>query len=201
MHARKVIDAMALNVARPTRWILLCLPLFGPFPTTALAQGSTDPMEVCFRMSDRDARLTCFDNEMQRRHTLAARGPTTAPTAPAATSAPPATRATAGVNTAKKGPPDDTIGLDGKQLILKRKEEDIQSETVKPMVAVIAKVIVRPGHLYYFELENGQVWESTDTAPELFLDPHETVVIRPGILGAFFLKTQEGNSIRVHRLR
>jgi hypothetical protein len=108
------------------RWILLCLPMFAPYPATTLAQGSSDPMEPCFRMSDRDARLACFDNEMQRRHALAARVPTTAPTAPVATSAPLAASAPPGVTTAKKGPPDDTVGLDGKQLIIKRKEEGIQ---------------------------------------------------------------------------
>jgi hypothetical protein len=201
MHQRKVIDAVPLNVAHHTRWILLCLPMFGPVPATALAQESSDPMEVCFRMSDRDARLACFDNEMRRRHALVAREPTTPPAAPGATSAPPATRATTGVNPAKNGPPDDTIGLDGKQLILKRKEEGIQPEVVKPIVAAIAALKPRPGHLYYFELDNGQVWESTDSESDLFLGPHETVLIRPGVLGAFFLKTPEGRSIRVHRLR
>jgi hypothetical protein len=191
MHQRKVIDAMAINVAPYTRWILPGLLMIGPFPATALAQESTDTMEVCFRMSAPEARLACFDNEMQRRHALAARGPATAP---------PPTIATTSVTTTNQRP-DDTIGLDGKQLILKRKEEGIQPEVVKPMVAVIAKLTPRPGHLYYFEFENGQVWESTDTVGDLFLGSHETVVIRSGILGAFFLKTEEGNSIRVHRLR
>ncbi|HEY6457459.1 MAG TPA: hypothetical protein VIY90_19450 [Steroidobacteraceae bacterium] len=201
MQQRKLIDAMPINVIRHTRWILLCLPMFGSFAATVLAQTSSDPMEACFRMSDRDAKLACFDNEMQRRHALAAREPATAPTAPAATSAPPATNANSSIKTAKQGPPDDTIGLDGKQLIRKRKEEGIQPKAVQPMVAVIATLKQRPGHLYYFELENGQVWESTDTEGDLFLGPHETVLIRPGILGAFFLKTQDGKSIRVHRLR
>jgi hypothetical protein len=204
MHPLKVIGIIAIGIPRKCRqmaWIPFAMLLLGPFPATVLAQDSTDPMEVCYRMSDADLRHACFDNEMQRRHALAAREPTIAPTAPAATSPPLATSATTSINTAKKGPPDDTIGLDGKQLIIKRKEEGIQPEAVKPMVAVIAKLIVRPGHLYNFEFENGQVWESTDTEPDLFLGPHETVVIRPGILGAFFLKTQEGNSIRIHRLR
>ncbi len=59
----------------------------------------------------------------------------------------------------------------------------------------------RPGHQYYFELDNGQLWESVDNQGELLLDRHETVSIRSGVLGAFFLKTREGTSIRVHRLR
>jgi hypothetical protein len=207
MHPLKVIDVVASGVARKCRrmaWIPSVVVLSGQFPATVLAQDSTDPMEVCYRMSDADLRHTCFDNEMQRRHGLAAHGPTIAPTAPAApapTSAPLVTSANTSINTAKHGPADDTIGLDGKQLIIKRKEEGIQPEIVKPMAAAIARLKTRPGHLYYFELDNGQVWESTDSEADLFLGPHETVLIRPGVLGAFFLKTPEGRSIRVHRLR
>jgi hypothetical protein len=66
---------------------------------------------------------------------------------------------------------------------------------------MVAKLKPRPGHLYYFELDNGQTWESTDSEGDLFLAPHAKVIIRPGLFGAFFLKTPEGNSIRVHRLR
>ena len=160
-----------------------CLLMCGQWCATAVAQESTDPMEVCYRMSDADLRHACFDQEMQRRHSAAANG--------AANSAP---------RSAPVGPAD-TVGLDGRQLIIKRKELGIQPEVVKPMVAAIARLRPRPGHLYYFELDNGQVWESTDSESDLFLGPHETVLIRPGVLGAFFLKTAEGRSIRVHRLR
>jgi hypothetical protein len=188
MQQRKAIDTLAIS-------LLLC----GQFPATALAQESTDPMQACARMTDRDARLACFDHEMQRRDALAAHGASAAPVAPAAT-APPSPSGTP-VTTAKQRLPDDTIGLDGKQLSIKRKEEGIEPEPVKPFVAAIVKLEPRPGHLYYFELDNGQVWESIEGESELFLGAHETVTIRPGVLGAFFLKTQEGNSIRVHRVR
>jgi hypothetical protein len=85
--------------------------------------------------------------------------------------------------------------------MLRRKAENVHPEAPKPMVVTLTRLTPRPGHQYYFELANGQVWESTDTEPDLFLNPHETVTIRAGVLGAFFLKTAEGNSIRVHRLR
>jgi hypothetical protein len=176
MHQLKIFDGRTLGTA-------FCMLLSGPFSATVLAQESTDPMEVCYRMSDADLRHACFDREMQRRHSAGAN----AAGAPASQPAPAAT--------------DDTVGLDGKQLIIKRKQEGIQPETVKPITAAIARLRPRPGHLYYFELDNGQVWESTDSEADLLLGPHEAVSIRPGILGAFFLKTAEGRSIRVHRLR
>jgi hypothetical protein len=190
MHELKVI--MISNVARNLRvmngipyWmngIPFCLLLFGQFSAPVLAQESTDPMEVCYRMSDADQRHACFDQEMQRRHSAAASA--------AANASHPAARA-----------PDDTVGLDGRQLSIRRKEEGIQPEAVKPVVTALARLRPRPGHLYYFELDNGQVWESTDSEAYLFMGPHETVLIRPGVLGAFFLKTAQGRSIRVHRLR
>ena len=171
MHQSKIIAIRNIGMA-------ICMLMCGPFSAAVRAQDSTDPMEVCYRMADADRRHACFDQEMQRRHAAAADA-----------SHPAAVR------------PADTVGLDGRQLILKRKQEGIQPEVVKPIAAAIAKLRPRPDHQYDFELDNGQVWESTDSEGELFLGPHESVLIRPGVLGAFFLKTADGHSIRVHRLR
>ncbi len=155
-------------------------------------------METCFRVTDSAARVACYDQEMQRRHAAAPASATAS--VPAATPASGATPNAASRNAAKVGP-DDTIGLDGKQLSLKRKEEGIQAPAIQPIATALAHLTARPGHQYQFELDNGQVWESTDAEPDLFFSPHEAVMIRPGVLGAFFLKTREGLSIRIHRLR
>jgi hypothetical protein len=167
---------------------VLCLLLPTGFLVTATGQQVADPLDACYRLSDSTARVACYDQEVQRRHAAAAQGSYPVAAAPKTTPAPEAAR-------------DDTIGLDGKQLDIKRKQQGIQPVAIKPIVASLSRLEPLPGHQYHFELANGQVWESTDTEPDLFLNPHETVTIRPGILGAFFLKTQEGNSIRVHRLR
>ena len=180
MHPLKIVDfttAAARNL-RLTAWISFSMLSLAQHSATVLAQDGTDPMEVCYRMSDADLRHACFDREMQRRHAADANAPRAAP-----------------------GGPAGTVGLDGRQLSLKRKEEGIQPEVVKPIVAVVAQLRSRPGHLYSFELDNGQIWQSTDTEADLFLGPRETVQIRPGILGAFFLRTAAGRSIRIHRVR
>jgi hypothetical protein len=181
---------------------------YGAFWVIASAQQTSDPLDACYQLSDVAARVACYDHEVQRRHAAAAgTAPSTsrpsaapaAPTAAAATAAVPAS--TPAVAPTTHSAVDDTIGLDGRQLDLRRKQEGIQPVTIKPIVASLARLQQRPGNLYYFELDNGQLWESTDTEPQLFTAPHETVTIRPGALGAFLLKTQEGISIRVHRLR
>ncbi|MGC1457016.1 MAG: hypothetical protein WA825_01935, partial [Steroidobacteraceae bacterium] len=109
---------------------------------------------------------------MRRRHAA------TSVPAPPAASAP---NTAASLTTAPAKAADDTVGLDGRQLILKRKAENIPTEAPQPMVVMLTRLTQRPGHQYYFELANGQLWESTDTQPELFLSPHETVTIRAGV--------------------
>jgi hypothetical protein len=175
----------------------------------APAQQASDPLEACYQLADSAAQLTCFRQEMQRRHALTAQQATTTAPAPAPAAAPSSaatqtftpTPRSAAIAPAARPQGDDTVGLDGRQLSIKRKQEGIEAPTIKPIVAGLTELKQRPGHQYYFELDNGQVWESTDAQSDLFLGPHESVTIRPGFLGAFFLRTQEGNSIRVHRLR
>lgn len=161
---------------------------FGAHAQVALTQEASDPLEKCFSTSDSAARLACFDSEMHRRHAATESTHTAPSTGASLTTAPPRTA-------------DDTLGLDGRQLILKRKAENIPPGTPEPMVVTLTRLTQHPGHQYSFELANGQIWQSTDAEGDLFLGPHETVTIRAGVMGAFFLKTQNGLSIRVHRLR
>jgi hypothetical protein len=185
-----------------TRTIGLLL-LAGLGASTALAQAPPDAMEACSQVSDAAARLACFDREIQRRHAAAAGTGRAAHAAgaPVAASPPAAAAGNAPAPVASGKSADDTIGLTGKQLSIKRKEEGIAPAAPTLIVAGLSQLQPRPGHQYYFELDNGQVWESVDNQGQLLLGAHETVAIRSGLLGAFFLKTQGGTSIRVHRLR
>ena len=192
--------------------------------TMALAQDSEEPMEVCFRQSDATARLACFDHEMQRRHAAAAaHGATIAGTAPAPASASArattATVAPTASSTAVATPPDtavaaaasaaaaakqraaDNVGLQGSALRRKLKEEGVAPETVQPIVAKLVRLLPRPQDLNAFELDNGQTWEQTETIANLDLRSHDTVTIKPGVLGAFFLITPRSQRVRVRRIR
>jgi hypothetical protein len=173
----------------------LWLLTFSLLPKVALTQTASDPMEVCFHVSDTAARLACFDSEMRRRHAAATPAPTLA-AAPAPTPAPAAAIAAAPAIAATPAPsiapapPSAAASL-----------TPAPTPAPKPMVVALARLIPHPGHIYVFELENGQAWESTESVSDLFMGAHELVTIRSGVMGAFFLKTQEGISIRIHRLR
>src|ERR1700742_1835833 len=162
----------------------------------ALAQSSPDPLEACAQKSDASARLACFDQEMQRRHTTSsAKTPGAATPAPATSAAP-----AAAVNTpAAKTPPaaamsgstaantaaNDNVGLDGIQLEKKLKEQGApKPEPVKPIVATLTRMVPRPQDQYLFVLDNGQTWEQAESKAHIYVKPNDTVTIVPGVLGS-----------------
>ncbi len=185
--------------------------------TIALAQSSADPLEACAQKSDANARLACFDQEMQRRHTTpgattpaagtsaptASAGPAAAMTGSAATTAPPASAPAAKVSAAAANTAaTDNVGLDGVQLQRKLKEQGApKPEPVKPIVATLTRMVPRPQEQYLFVLDNGQTWEQAESKAHIYVQPNEIVTIEPGLLGSFFLTTPEHDRIRIHRIR
>jgi hypothetical protein len=165
------------------------------------AQGAQDPMEVCYQQSDTAARLACFDHEMQRRHAGAA-VQATPPAAPAAAT-PTTVTPTAAPRTAAaaKRPADDNVGLEGVALTRKLKEEGVQPEPVKPIVATVNRLLPRPDNEYAFELDNGQTWEQAEAKADLYVDRHDSVTIKPGLLGSFYMTTSRSQRVRVRRIR
>jgi hypothetical protein len=190
------------------RTIAVILTL-GALPAIAAAQGSPDPLDACAKQTDATARLACFDHEMQRRHattpaatsTPAATGRPAATTTPTVTATPAATAAPA-TAAANQQHADENIGLEGTQLHKKLKEQGVETkpEPVKPIVSTIARLLPRPDNEYAFELDNGQTWEQAESKT-LNVNPHDTVTIQPGVLGAFFMTTQRNQRVRVHRIR
>ncbi len=155
-------------------WKIGLILALGSAATFGVAQGSEDPLEVCYRIADASARVACFDHEMQRRHAAAA--------------------------TYQKRA-EDNVGLEGKGLHEKLKEEGIAVEPVKPIVATITRLLPRSDNEYAFELDNGQTWEQSETKPGLYVKPHDSVTIKPGVLGAFYMTTSRSQRFRVHRIR
>jgi hypothetical protein len=184
----------------------------GALPAIAAAQSSPDPLDACAKQTDATARLACFDHEMQRRHATTPTTPATTST-PAATSTPatitrpivtaaPAATAPPPTATANQQHTDENIGLEGKELHKKLKEQGVETkpEQVQPIVSTIARLLPRPNNEYAFELDNGQTWEQAESKA-LDVNPHDAVSIQPGVLGAFFMTTQRHQRVRVHRIR
>ena len=192
------------------RTIAVMLTL-GAIPAIAPAQNSPDPLDTCTKQTDATARLACFDHEMQRRHATTPTTPTTTPAAtgtraattpPTVTATPAATPAAPASAAANQQHADENIGLEGTQLHKKLKEQGVEPkpEPVKPIVSTIVRLLPRPDNEYAFELDNGQTWEQAESKT-LNVNPHDTVTIQPGVLGAFFMTTQRHQRVRVHRIR
>jgi hypothetical protein len=155
-------------------WRIGLILALGYAATSAVAQAAEDPLEVCYRMADATARVDCFDHEMQRRHAAAA-------------------------GTQKRA--QDNVGLEGPELHKKLKEEGVAVEPVKPIVATITRLLPRSDNEYAFELDNGQTWEQAESKTDLYVKPHDSVTIKPGVLGAFYMTTSRSQRVRVHRIR
>jgi hypothetical protein len=172
----------------------------GLFSTVALAQSKQDPLEACYQQPDGAPRLACFNREMQRRQAAtAATGKATAPAAGAVGTLPaPAPTAPPAVSDRKVAA--DTVGLQGSALRKKLKAEGVSPEQVQPIVAKVVRMVPRPHAELAFVLDNGQTWEQIETLDSLNIRLQDTVTIKPGILGAFFLSTPRSQTIRVHRI-
>lgn len=155
-------------------WTIGVILAVGCVATATLAQASEDPLEVCYREADATVRVACFDREMQRRHAAAA-------------------------TTQKRA--QDNVGLEGPQLQRKLKAEGVAVEPVKPIVATITRLLPRSDNEYAFELDNGQTWEQAESKSDLYVKPHDSVTIKPGVLGSFYMTTSRSQRIRVHRIR
>jgi hypothetical protein len=169
------------------------LIVLGLFSTLALAQNKPDPLEACYQQPDGAPRLACFNREMQRRQ--AATAGTTATPATGTTAVAPAAPAAVTRKAA-----DDTVGLQGSELRKKLKHDDVKPEVVKPIVAKVVRMVPRPHSMQAFVLDNGQAWEQAESKDNLDVKLDDTVTIKPGILGAFFLNTPRSQRVRVHRI-
>jgi hypothetical protein len=153
-----------------------------------------DGFDACAQKQDPAARLACFDEQ------VATRGGANSAQTPITTATGPKV-ATPTTPSAATSPGNRDMGLDARQAREERRERG-EAEPAPPaaIVARVVRVIPRRPLISAFELDNGQVWEQTD-AMSFPAKPQESVTIRHGMLGAFFLKSADGAVVRVHRLR
>jgi hypothetical protein len=175
-----------MNAAR-IRFALSVIAL-GAVTGTACGQAGDDP-SPCASITADKSRLQCYDaQEATRVHR---RGAATASPVPVP---PPPPSAAA---------PSSEFGLEGEALAKKRAAET-PKDAPRPAEQVVAKVTAVTGRGkgdYRIQLDNGQLWmESQRTGGEA-PEPGETVTIRPGLLGSYFMEREAGLALRVKRVK
>ena len=158
--------------------------------STAAKGQPSDAYHACAIEKDPAARLACFDRVDSARFPASSTPADGSSASDLRSGAPPASRAA-----------DPDIGLDARQARRQRAErgeaEPAQSAAI---VATVVRVIPRSPLICAFVLSNGQVWEQAESM-KFTAEPQQTVTIRSGLLGAFFLKNAAGRTVRVHRIQ
>jgi hypothetical protein len=83
---------------------------------------------------------------------------------------------------------------------MKRKQAG-QPEELDKLSGRIATVSYKPRGEAVVSLVNGQIWEEAEAESHLPLRPGDTITIRRGVLGAFYLSSNSVLGLRVKRVR
>ncbi len=140
----------------------------------AAPQGRADAIDLCAAEKADSARLACFDREVAARHAAA-------------------TPAHKGVQA--------NVGPEDAQPHKVPQESRTPLERPEPLVARVTAIRRASATESAFELDNGQVWVQVDSAAGLDIRPQDSITIKPGVLGSFFLTTGHKQTIRVRRIR
>jgi hypothetical protein len=211
--------------------ILWCLPVIRVLVpllacTPLAAQTLPESVRQCSRISERDARLDCFDREVAKlpgaisKDASAARAqsgratspepsgggataPATvnAPTPRAATAAAPGSTATspAGASTASLSP-EQSFGL-SQQQIGKLEAKKGGPAPLKGITAHVASVFHNGTGRMVLTLDNGQVWAQIQPDSSFDVKPGAAVSVNPASLGSFFMSTSRHNWTKVQRVQ
>jgi hypothetical protein len=166
---------------------------------------AADDLATCAAIDDGLRRLACYDRVAGRPGD--ASGPSAVPATPAAaaTAAAAAAAATAAAGPDATATPAATdpvadFGLTAEA----RRRQDPERGDRERLSSIESRVVqVKHGHYdrFVLELENGQVWQQSETMPDVELRPGDTVTIKRAALGSFMLVNRYGVATRVRRQR
>lgn len=205
-------------------WVCVVFALGGWATGMAFAQSGADALSACTSLKNEKARLKCYDEQMAKHGRAAAASEVTAapsapepvpaasaasaaPTAPASAAArapatPAAAAAPAATPHADSGSalsPEDEFGLAGEALRKKRQKQNaaLPPDEISARVKAVSR---RAWGEHLIELENGQFWVETRHMGREPPATGETVRIRRGVLGAYYLEREHGAPLKVKRL-
>jgi hypothetical protein len=189
------------------------------------AQVVPPSLITCSAQTDSGERLACYDREIARLSQLAATptpsGAATAPSAAATatspapssrpTSAPPASAGTAASGSPVPPPgsfappdPHDPVAIDRfgltPELQHQRQEEGRAPKELPLITAKVTSVHYQVRGQLVVRLDNGQTWEQAEYDGDVSMDVGETVTIKAGALGAYYLRPRVGRIVRVRRI-
>jgi hypothetical protein len=189
------------RVARALLYLALGTALTGAAGAREHGRGA-----ACAAIDDPSARLACFDAAFPRpKHPAASAAAAAAapaapavPAVPAAPAVPAVPAAAASMPAAPPASEAEKFGLSARQ----RAALEPQSERPPDFTTAIVRSVRRlpPGYLR-IDLDNGQVWQQTETDALVQLRAGDRVKIRRAALGSFLLDTPADVSTRVRRLR
>jgi len=187
-----------MEMKRPVR---ACLAILAGtmFQATCFGESADESVVECTHLADKTARLRCYDEHMARLghkigvETSAVAKPAPTPTRTAAPAPPPAPAASAQQREFGASP----------ELLRKQRQAagPATSESPPELTARVRSVSELAHGELRIELDNDQVWvETQHWASPKPLAAGDTVTIKHGTLGSFFLTRESGPALRVKRV-
>jgi hypothetical protein len=96
---------------------------------------------------------------------------------------------------------EQTYGLSETRAAAAQRQSPGTASTVKNLTAKVTAIRERPHAGFVVTFENGQVWQQIEMDAARPIDVGDTVTIKPGWLGSFWLVGPSGWSTRVHRVQ
>jgi hypothetical protein len=149
------------------------------------AQALPASVIACADETDAGNRLACYDREIAR---LRASSQLPGPTASTSVSASAPMSASVA----------DSFGMTGD---LQRKQGAQLPHPLDKLSGRIAAVTYKAHGEAIVRLEGGQVWEEAEPEPHLPLRPGDTVTIKRGMLGSFYMSSDRVLGLRVRRVQ
>ena len=149
-------------------------------------------MRQCAKIDDATARLACYDNNIR------AAGGNPAPVTPGAMAVP---QGAGGAVVGSTGAAEAS-GFGAEDVRTPRAQQPRTTTASSIVARVTAVETIRPNQ-YRFALEDGAVWEFSESASNTYSPPREgsEVEIDRASLGSFLMRFDNQRSVRVRRVR
>jgi hypothetical protein len=171
------------------------------------AQALPPAVFACMNEQDAAQRLACYDREVPRALAAATRSPGASGAARAPGAAPMPSNASAPAQSAARSPTGaesaqsevDAFGMTAQ--IQQKEVGGAKPSHLDKLTAHITGVSQKPRGESVVTLDNGQVWEESEATSHLPLRVGDDIIIKRGMLGAFYMSSKQALGLRVKRVQ